>query len=202
MGLRSPWDVVVSGEGDDHVAFVAMAGTHQIWVWLPKEARFGPFAGSGREEHIDGPFAEAALAQPSGMALLGPYLFFADSEVSSIRGLDLSERAVVTVVGQGLFDFGDVDGAGAEVRLQHPLDVAAEGNTVWVADTYNHKIKAVNLHGSVATTLAGGAGELWEPSGLDLHGEFLIVADTNHHRVVAVDRRTGELRPLLPGEDA
>ena len=146
---------------------------------------------------MDGPLAEAALAQPSGLALYGPYLFFADSEISSIRAVDLQQREVVTLVGQGLFDFGDVDGSGAEVRLQHPLGVAAADNTVYVADSYNHKIKAISLHGSVVSTLAGGDGSLWEPSGLDAWGDHLLVADTNHHRVVTVHRQTGEVRPLL-----
>ena len=195
--LRSPWDVAVSGDAENHVVFVAMAGTHQLWVWLPDERRFGPLAGSGREEHIDGPFEEAALAQPSGLDIHGPYVFFADSEVSSVRALDLAERRVVTVVGQGLFDFGDVDGQGTEVLLQHPLDVAAAGNTVYVADSYNHKIKAIDLHDSSVRTLAGGAGVLWEPAGLDRLGDFLFVADTNHHRVVVIHRDSGELRPLV-----
>ena len=103
---------------------------------------------------------------------------------------------MVTVVGKGLFDFGDVDGEASEVLLQHPLDVTAAGNTVWVADSYNHKIKAIDLHDSRTTTLVD-RGELWEPGGMDRLGDHLIVADTNHHRVVAVHRETGEVRPLI-----
>ena len=128
--------------------------------------------------------------------MYGPYLFFADSEISSVRAVDLQQREVVTVVGQGLFDFGDVDGSGHEVRLQHPLGVAATDNTVYVADSYNHKIKAIALHQNQATTLVGGDGQLWEPSGLDVWGASLWVADTNHHRIVCVHRTTGELRPV------
>ena len=197
VDLRSPWDVAISGAAGNHVVLVAMAGSHQIWVYLPEEGRFGPFAGSGREDHVDGGFDEAALAQPSGLALHGSYLFFADSETSSIRALDLSERQVATVVGKGLFDFGDVDGAAEIALLQHPLDVTAGENTLFVADTYNHKIKAIDLHGGpVLRTLAGGPDQLWEPSGIDRWGEFLIVADTNNHRLVAVHSKTGELREL------
>ena len=192
----------MSGEGAEHVLLVAMAGSHQIWVHAPAVGRFGPLAGSGREDHVDGAFAEAALAQPSGMVLHGHYLFFADAEVSSVRALDLRERQVATLVGGGLFDFGDVDGAGADVRLQHPLDVTAQGNTVYVADTYNNKIKAVDLHGAVSRTLVGGDGELWEPAGIDRVGSFLFVADTNHHRVLVVRTDTGAHRPLALAEAA
>jgi thiol-disulfide isomerase/thioredoxin len=196
LDLRSPWDVEISGDGDSHVVMVAMAGAHQIWVYSPDLKRMTPLAGSGREAHMDGPFGEAALAQPSGLVLHGPYVFFADSEVSSVRALDLQERVVGTLVGAGLFDFGDVDGVGGEVRLQHPMDVCASGNSVYVADTYNHKIKVIDLHDNSCLTLGGGSGELREPSGLDRLADFLLVADTGHHRVVALPLAGGATHPV------
>ena len=79
----------------------------------------------------------------------------------------------------------------------HAEDVPQQLQLLAVADSYNHKIKAISLHGSVVSTLAGGDGSLWEPSGLDAWGDHLLVADTNHHRVVTVHRQTGEVRPLL-----
>ncbi|MFO0866518.1 MAG: hypothetical protein U0744_18045 [Gemmataceae bacterium] len=53
-------------------------------------------------------------------------------------------KNVKTVVGEGLFEFGDVDGVGAKVRLQHALGVALKDNTLFVADTYNSKIKTID----------------------------------------------------------
>jgi sugar lactone lactonase YvrE/thiol-disulfide isomerase/thioredoxin len=186
--LRSPWDVLVH----DEVVFIAMAGTHQIWVYIPADDRVGPTIGSGREDHVDGSPREAALAQPSGLALSGSVLFWADSEVSSIRAFDFSSSQVGTLVGKGLFDFGDVDGPAEEVLLQHPLGVEARGNDVWVADTFNGKIKHVSLADGTTTTVAAG---LAEPGGIALYGDALIVADTGNHRVVAI--RAGEVRPLV-----
>ena len=40
--------------------------------------------------------------------------------------------------------FGDVDGSGDNVRLQHPLGVVSLGDKVLIADTYNHKIKELD----------------------------------------------------------
>ena len=42
---------------------------------------------------------------------------------------------------QDLFAFGDGDGKGRDVRLQHPLGVAcrSKDGLVYVADSYNHK---------------------------------------------------------------
>ena len=67
-------------------------------------------AGSGRENIVDGPTESAALAQPSGLSLDGNFLYFADSEVSAVRRIDLAAEQVHTLIGKGLFDFGDVDG--------------------------------------------------------------------------------------------
>jgi uncharacterized protein YyaL (SSP411 family)/thiol-disulfide isomerase/thioredoxin len=199
MPLRSPWDVAVSGGDTPEAVFIAMAGSHQLWVYLPGEDRLGPLCGSGAEDHVDGGPAEAALAQPSGLALAGRYLFFADSEVSSVRVFDLGAQRVGTLVGQGLFDFGDVDGGPDEALLQHPLGVAAAEGELYVADTFNHKIKAIDLRTGRIDTVAGGDGALGEPGGLVVAGKFVVIADTNHHRIRVMRRDTGELRTLVLG---
>ena len=123
----------------------------------------------------------------------------ADSEVSSVRAIDLQEGQAATLVGQGLFDFGDVDGEGDQALLQHPLDVAAIDDVLYVADTYNHKIKAIDLRTRTVSTVCDGGGPdvLNEPSGMCAVGDRLLVADTNHHRVVWVDPRTGEMEELV-----
>ena len=151
------------------------------------------FVGSGRENIVDGPVEAAALAQPSGLALSGNYLYFADSEVSAVRRVDLAEEKVETLIGRGLFDYGDRDGDFASARLQHPLGVAVWRNRILVADTYNHKIKEIDVQGGTIKTLAGdgrpgsereGHLALFEPGGLHAAEDVLYIADTNNHRVV------------------
>lgn len=46
---------------------------------------------------------------------------------------------------QDLFSFGDIDGDGFNAKLQHPLGVAwhDKSESLYVADSYNHKIKIV-----------------------------------------------------------
>lgn len=43
---------------------------------------------------------------------------------------------------KNLFAYGDIDGKGREVKLQHPLAVAWDHkrNLLYVADSYNHKV--------------------------------------------------------------
>lgn len=190
--LRSPWDLVAA----EDIVLIAMAGTHQIWAYVPGEERFGPFCGTGGESHADGSPEDAALAQPSGLCLFGRFLFWVDAETSSVRLMDLADRTVHSIVGAGLFDWGDVDGPLDEAMLQHPLGIAFIDRTLYVADTYNGKIKTIDLGAGRVTSLAAG---VVEPGGLCAAGRFLIVADTGNHRIVAVERATGEVRTVMGG---
>src|SRR3989339_731676 len=129
--VNSPWDLAfVEGK-----LYIAMAGAHPIWGMDLETTVFQPFAGSGREGCIDGLLDKSALAQPSGITASDSMIYFADSEVSAIRYVDLKEKEVKTIVGQDLFVFGDVDGKGVEVRLQHPLGVTNYNGLIYVADT-------------------------------------------------------------------
>lgn len=179
--LNSPWDVL----HHDGLIYIAMAGQHQIWLYDPKADEIRAFAGSRREELKDGPRSTAGLNQPSGLATDGEFLYVADSEASAIRRIGLGKRGKVdTIVGEGLFEFGDVDGQGATVRLQHPKQLFYIENRLLVADTYNSKIKTVEPVARTSRTFFGGAGELDEPGGLSIAAGRVFIADTNHHRIV------------------
>jgi thiol-disulfide isomerase/thioredoxin len=196
QGINTPWDVVREGS----TLYVAMAGQHQIWrIDLPVGfAR--ALAGSGRENIVDGPTETSAFAQSSGICVMGGKLYVADSEVSAIRCIDLATERVSTVIGEGLFSFGDVDGVHPKAKLQHPLGVAAWGMSLVVADTYNHKIKLVDPGARSARTLYGtgkaeteslqGGPAFFEPGGVSVAGDELFVADTNNHRVVRINLKT------------
>lgn len=196
--LRSPWDLVVAGD----FLLVAMAGLHQIWALDRRAGTIGAFAGSGREAIDDGSFAEASFAQPSGLALAGPRLFVADSETSAVRVLDLEGGSVRTLVGTGLFDFGDVDGRFAQARLQHPIGIAVGPHGLLVADSYNHKLKRVDPTTERVTTWFEAADgiALREPAGLaQLADGRVVVADTNQHRLVEIARDRKSARVVALG---
>ena len=107
-----------------------------------------------------------------------------------------------TIVGEGLFEFGDRDGRGpAEVRLQHPVGVAWHDGTIYIADTYNHKIKRLDpVTAECRTWLGGGEpgfddgdeeiATFSEPSGLAVAEGRLYVADTNNHAVRLAEMET------------
>ncbi|HEU5398973.1 MAG TPA: hypothetical protein VFV77_06810, partial [Gammaproteobacteria bacterium] len=107
-----------------------------------------------------------------------------------------SNCRVKTLVGTGLFDFGDVDGSGDEVRLQHDLGVAWHAGLIYIADTYNSKIKVLDPHRRTVSTLIGD-DTFDEPGGLSFAGDTLYVADTDHDRIVTVDIKTRKAVPLV-----
>jgi hypothetical protein len=137
----------------------------------------------------------AALAQPMGLELDGDTLVFCDSESSAIRtaDLDLAGR-VSTIVGTGLFDFGDVDGTGDTVRLQHPQGIARLGDgRLLIADTYNGALKLVDRTTRAVTTWLRG---FEEPEGVAAWQSRAFVADTNAHRIAVATIGSTEVRTL------
>jgi DNA-binding beta-propeller fold protein YncE len=202
VSLSSPWDLQLVGRQ----LFITMAGMHQIWKLDLNKNEVSTFAGSGREARLDGPLVDAGFAQPSGMTTDGKKLYVADSEANIIRAIDPTAGTVETLVGGDLFEFGDVDGSGDDVRLQHPLGVFAFGDKVLIADTYNHKIKELDPKARTVKTflgtgkpgqMDGTTAAFYEPGGLSVANSKLYIADTNNHAIRVVDLKTKETSTLM-----
>jgi sugar lactone lactonase YvrE len=171
------------------------------------------------------PYEEGAssFAQPSGLATDGQWLYVADTEGSSIRAVPFDAAGEVTTIvgtsqlpGGRLFVFGDRDGEGrlsieraplafrgdpeqtTGPLLQHAIGVAHHEGRLYVADTYNNKIKVIDLSDRACRTLAGtgepgqsdgpaAAATFDEPAGLAVASGKLYVADTNNHRIRVID---------------
>ena len=196
QGINSPWALAAQG----NTLYIAMAGEHQIWKMNLTTHRARAFAGTGAEGLVNGPGDAAELAQPSGLCLHHNRLYFADSENSAIRVINLKTRRVSTLVGHGLFTFGDRDGPAGQALFQHPLGVALLGRRLLVADTYNHKLRTINLHTHMVRTFVGtgrpGTGtpgqtlELYEPGGLSVADGSIFVADTDNQRILMINAAT------------
>jgi hypothetical protein len=186
-----------------------MAGSHQIWRLDLRTREARVHAGTARENIVDGPLQEAALAQPSGLTTDGTKLFFADSEVSAVRMADLAPTGRVdTLIGTGLFEFGDLDGKYPTARLQHCLGVAWRDGFVYVADTYNHKIKRVDPRTREVVTFIGTGqpgsadgerlqAQLNEPAGLCFVKDKLLIADSNNHLIRSCDLKNGRVTTVV-----
>jgi len=202
VGLNSPWDLALDGDR----LFIAMAGNHQIWVLNLANSTLAPYSGTGRENILDGPHDKSNYSQPSGLSLRAGKLYVADSEISAIREVDTDPGGKVrTIVGTGLFDFGDKDGVGEEALLQHCIGLGWHKDVLYVADSYNHKIKTVDPKTRAVKTFLGDGKKgiedgakprFHEPNGLSGYGDKLFIADTNNHAIRVCDLKTGAVSTL------
>ena len=200
--LASPWDVVLDGDS----LYIAMAGVHQLWRYDLNTQEAMPFAGNGRERIIDGTLSNAELAQPSGIVRRRreTVLHRQRDQRGTVSGLKRKRDMSETIVGLHLFEFGDVDGIGDEVRLQHPIGIELHDGVLYIADTYNNKIKRIYPATRGASSFLGigtpghedGAGvfaQFHEPAGLSVARGKLYIADTNNHAIRVADLDTLEV---------
>lgn len=191
QSLNSPWDLFVQ----ENTLWIANAGSHQILaIDLQSQQTFWR-AGSGAEALYDGKnLQEAAFAQPSGLFAEKNTLYIADPEASAIRVLDTQNNTLKTLLGKGLFYFGDADGSPDTAKLQHCLAVCKSENLLYIADTYNGKIKTFDLHTQVLQTLISN---LDEPNDLLIDKDFLYISNTNKHQILRYHLKTKELKNLI-----
>jgi thiol-disulfide isomerase/thioredoxin len=199
LPMSSPWDLLLYNKR----IYIAAAGQHQIWYLDRSADKMGVYAGTGEENLRDAPHARANFAQPSGLATDGKKLYVADAETSTIRAVPIGGAAgeVTTIVGstirdKALMTFGDVNGVGTNVRLQHALGVAHDAGKLYVADTYNSKIKVIDPLKRTCDLFVGGRDEFQEPGGLSIIAGKIYVADTNNHRIQVVDIRSRSVSTL------
>ncbi len=191
---NSPWDLLIDKKYPN-IMYIASAGNHQILKMNLQDYKTERFAGSGREQLTDGDdFQKVAFNQPSGLTQFENFLYVADSEASAIRQIDLQKKEVRTLVGSGLFDFGDEDGTAQKAVLQHPVSVLYADNQVYIADTYNGKIKVLDLEKNRVKTIISG---LNEPNDVLLIGNYLYISDTNNHQILRVNTKTFEKEVIL-----
>ncbi len=207
ISLSSPWDITFYPD-DDSIA-IAMAGTHQLWSYDLKSETVSVLAGSGVESIKDGTYPFNSLSQPSGLSLYEGDLYFVDSETSSLRVL--SGEHVKTLIGEGLFDFGFIDGKKGKALMQHPLGIFADESGIYIADTYNHSIRRYDqvfkhlknfsgdgVRGEIQDTLS--TSRYNEPADLLKVGNNIYIADTNNHAIRVIDIKNNEVYslPIIP----
>ncbi len=181
--LRTPWDLALDGQK----LYIAMAGAHQLAVLDLGHGTLARFAGNGRETLVDGTGPFSSFAQPSGLTIHDETMYVADSESSAIRAVDLRSGETKTLVGTGLFDWGDKDGPLGTQMLQHPLAVAWSKGGMWIADSYNNKVKRFSpAMDAIATVVSDAEGlPLAGPAGLAVEADgSLLIADTDRSRLL------------------
>lgn len=195
--LNAPWKLT----GNFDRLFIAMTGAQQIWEFNQTDRSLRALAGNGRLALADGGGLNCAFAQPADLVLVEETLYVADAAASAIRSLHLPSSAVHTLIGHGLYEFGDQDGVRSQALLQYPTALAKDARSplLWIADTYNNTLRQLKLGGSEVKRHDASL-TLHEPGALAASTGALWIANTNAHEVLRLDLTNGNLRRLPIGE--
>ena len=178
--IGSPEKLAFDGSGN---LYIADTGNHRVRR-VDVTGTITTVAGTG-EKGYDGddkPATSARLNTPSGVAVDGAgNVYIADTGNRRIRRVDTSGR-ITTVAGTGGYGYDGDDKPATEAALADPNAVAADASgNVYIADTYNNRIRRVDTTGRI-TTVAGTGN-----AGYDGDDKPATTAGLNLPRGVTVD---------------
>ncbi|HEX8556748.1 MAG TPA: hypothetical protein VF668_01525, partial [Pyrinomonadaceae bacterium] len=195
-GFGEPFGVAVDGEG---AVYVADAGESNRIRRLTPAGEVLTLAG-GREGFADGAGAGASFNTPSGLALdADGNLYVADTGNNRVRRVT-REGVVTTLAGEGGAGFRD--GAAAGARFDAPVGVAVgKGGEVYVADTYNDRVRLITKDGLVRTFAGLGAPGHADGGALDaaLFDTPCGLAVAESGEVYVADTGNNRLRKITKG---
>jgi sugar lactone lactonase YvrE len=204
--LNFPTAVVVDRAGH---CYIADTLNHRVRRVDAVTGMITTVAGLGRPRDFgDGGLAvEAGLNEPAALALSeGGILYIADQNNNRVRAVDLATGVICTVAGTGTAVYNGDGMAATETGLAGPSGLAlASDGTLFIADSFNGRIRAVDTVTGLIRTVVGDGGEyryqgpdepssnsLSRPSGIALDEEGnLYVTDSDNHLVRRWDRITG-----------
>ena len=204
--LNFPTAVVVDRAGH---CYIADTLNHRVRRVDAVTGVITTVAGLGRPRDFgDGGLAvEAGLNEPAALALSeGGILYIADQNNNRVRAVDLATGVICTVAGTGTAVYNGDGMAATETGLAGPSGLAlASDGTLFIADSFNGRIRAVDPVTGLIRTVVGDGGEyryqgpdepssnsLSRPSGIALDEEGnLYVTDSDNHLVRRWDRITG-----------
>lgn len=181
--------------------FVASAGDNRVWDYDLARHELSLLAGSGKLDVVDGSGEAASFAEPVSLAAVQQMVYVCDAAGSAVRSVNARTRQVQTLVGQGAWTFGRVDGQRVDARLQQPQAIALDPGAprLWIADSGNDCLRTLRLGGGELSSVELPR-PLHGPSGLAVADDVVWIADTEAHAVLRLDARTGALQHVPIGE--
>ena len=161
--LDFPVGLAVAGAGD---LYIADAGNNRVREVTPgadgllSDGIINTVAGTGTSQGNyngdGGPATAANLDFPAAVAVdSSGNLYIADSLNNRIRMVN-SSQIISTVAGDGNSDYGGDNGPATQAALDHPFGIAVDSDgDIFIADSYNNRIREVNHTTGQITTIAG-----------------------------------------------
>jgi DNA-binding beta-propeller fold protein YncE len=204
--LNFPTAVVVDGQGN---LYIADTMNHRVRVVDADTGMMTTLAGIGQPRYSGdgGPAVQAGLNEPAALALDGRgTLYVADQSNNRVRAINLAAGLIRTVAGIGSAAYNGDGIQATEAALAGPSGVAcAEDGTLFIADTFNDRIRAIDPATGLIRTVVGDGrqyryeGEAEPPSvslsrpcgiAVGVEGD-LFMTDSDNHLVRRWNRITG-----------
>jgi len=199
-GLSDPFGIAVSRDG---VVYFSEGGEHNRIRKLTVDGKLTNLAG-GTEGFADG--SQASFNTPSGLAIdADGNILVADTGNNRIRKVT-PQGVVTTVAGNGMAGLADGDATTAQFNGPVGVSIDHKGN-VYVADTYNDRIRRISVDGQVTTVAGGSQGDLDGDASIarfdtpcavvPLPDGSLLVADTGNNKLRRITT-SGQVTVLAP----
>ncbi|MCP9471381.1 MAG: PQQ-binding-like beta-propeller repeat protein [Nitrospira sp.] len=206
--LNFPTAVVADAQGN---VYIADTLNHRIRMVDAADGVIATIAGLGQPRYCGdgGPAVAAGLNEPAALALDGRgVLYVADQGNHRVRAIDLKTGLIRTVAGNGTPLYNGDDRPATEATLAGPSGLAfADDGTLFIADTFNGRIRAVDPATGLIRTAAGDGGEyryegeheplsssVSRPVGIAADGDGnLFITDSDNHLVRRWSRATGKI---------
>jgi len=184
-----PTDVVFD-ENSSYV-LIADSGNNRIRKMVLSTTEVTTFSGTSVQGFVDGSSTSARFNKPRGLALApdGNTLYIADSGNHAVRAISM-DGSVRTVAGSGMV--GSADGTGTNSTFHFPSGITStpDGNTLLVSDTWNNRIRSIDVTTGHVFTLAGSGSRGFLSEGTDV--AFAHPAGIFFPRFFDLCRRFGE----------
>jgi sugar lactone lactonase YvrE len=201
--LRGPHEVAIDAAGNLYIADTA---NYRVRKVTAATGVITTIAGIGEAGYSgdDGPAVRARLGLCAGISVnAAGEVFVADTENNRIRKIS-TDGTIRTLAGTGAAAYSGDGGPATAAALALPWTVLPDGaGNILVCDTFNHRIRRIDVRGTITTVAGTGEGrfggdgglasaaQLWNPSGIarDARGNT-YVADTENNRIRRVDAVT------------
>ena len=203
--LNFPTAVAVDREGN---VYIADTMNHRVRMVDSETGIISTLVGTGQARFSGdgGPADKAAINEPAALAVDDAgRLYIADQSNHRIRVVDLKTGVIRTVAGIGIATY-DGDGKPAvDTALAGPSGLALADNRLYIADTFNSRVRCVELSSGLMTTMAGNGGvyryespsdapspSLSRPTGITFDREGrLFLTDSDNHLIRQWDEASG-----------
>ena len=188
--------------------YIADTMNHRVRMVDAATGVISTLAGTGQARFSGdgGPADQAALNEPAALAVDDEgRLYIADQSNHRVRMVDLKTGVIHTIAGTGAATYEGDGKLAVDTALAGPSGLALAADRLYIADTFNGRVRCVDLQSGLMTSVAGDGGvyqyaspsdapsaSLSRPTGIAIdHEGRLFLTDSDNHVIRQWDWESG-----------